>query len=481
MAILRAFKPFFASFSGILLMACSHSTATPHEVTTALASPAVQMPGGLISIAHDMAAKGDHAGAIPLFRHLATTTRSPQALTGLANSLLAMGNLEAAYGILSGLIGDNMLELSGATYYSYGKAALALGNFGAALDGFSRAVSLMPADNRPKSGMAIALAATGNIDAAIAKLHGATDPSSLSNKALVLAATGKADAAISILEPLLRSGSAQARDRQNLAMAYLLAGEEERAFQVARLDLDAVSVNETFTFYRSLASLGYSERMQALVTGTIDPQWTKAKIANLSLEETAGRQLAAQRLVTVDPAPLVAEAPENPAFEKKVTPDNYEPGDVPPLLEPEGWALQIGAYRSLKRLTAGWTILYERNIDILKDIPPRRSERDFGTRTEGPSGFYFRLNAGPLKTLAEARTLCTELRKRGTSCWIRPPEVSEGKLPDLGPNIDPELEPDHVPGVNTAQRPKTPEKARKPTPPADNIDIWQTAGNSDSS
>lgn len=430
MAILRAFKPFFASCGGILLAACSYANANPQEVTAALASPAAQAPGGLISIAGDMAAKGDHAGAIPLYRHLATTTRSPQALTGLADSLLAMGNLEAAYSILSGLVSEKTLELSGPTYYSYGKAALALGNFSAALQGFSRAAELSPADPRPNSGKAIALAATGNIDGAIATLASATDPSSLSNKALVLAATGKTGVAIDILEPLLRNGSAQVRDRQNLAMAYLLNGEEERAFQVARLDLDAVSVNETFTFYRSLASLGYAERMQALVTGTIDPEWTKAQIANLSLEETANRQMAAQRMVAVESAPMVAEAPK-PTIEKKVTPDNYEFGDIPPLLEPEGWALQIGAYRSLKRLTAGWTILYERNIDILKDIPPRRSERDFGTRTDGPSGFYFRLNAGPLKTLAEARTLCTELRKRGTSCWIRPPETSEGKLPSI--------------------------------------------------
>ena len=434
MAILRAFKPLVASCGGILLAACSYANAVPQEVTAAHASPAAKVPGGLMTIAAEMAAKGDHEGAIPLFRHAAATTRTPESLTGLADSLLAMGNLDAAYRILGDLIADQSTPLPGGTYYSYGKAALALGNFSAALDGFSRAATMLPGDPRPKSGKAIALAATGRIVEAIAALNGADDPSSLSNKALILAAIGSTEAAIDILEPLLRSGRAQARNRQNLAMAYLLSGQEQRAFQVARLDLDGASVNETFTFYRGLASLSPAERMQALVTGTIDPEWTKAEVANLSLEETEGRQLAAQRMVAIEPkpepkpTPKVAEAPK-PAPEKVVTPANYQPGDVPPLLEPEGWALQIGAYRSLKRLTAGWGILYERNIDILKDIPPRRSEVDFGSRTEGPSGFYFRLNAGPLKTLAEARVLCTELRKRGTSCWIRPPEVSEGKLP----------------------------------------------------
>lgn len=429
MAILRAFKPFVACCSGILLAACSYANAVPQEVTAAQASPAAAEPGGLLTIAREMAAKGDHEGAIPLFRHAAATTRSPEALTGLSDSLLAMGNLEAAYRILGDLIGNQTVKLPGPTYYSYGKAALALGNFSAALEGFSRAVNLLPGDPRPKSGKAIALAATGKIAEAIVTLHGTNDRSSLSNKALVLAATGSPGAAIDILEPLLRGGGAQARDRQNLAMAYLLDGQEDRAFQVARLDLDAASVNETFTFYRSLASLGRAERMQALVTGTIDPAWTKSEAANLSLEESKDRQIAAQRMVTKKPAPILAAAPIKPEPVKKVRPVNYKPGDIPPLLEPEGWALQIGAYRTLKRLTDGWGILYERNIDILKDIPPRRSEMDFGSRIEGPSGFYFRLNAGPLKTLAEAKALCTELRKRGTSCWIRPPESSEGKLP----------------------------------------------------
>lgn len=434
MAILRAFKPLVASCGGILLAACSYANAVPQEVAVAQASPAAAKPGGLLTIARELAAKGDHEGAIPLFRHAAATTRSPQALTGLSDSLLAMGNLEAAYRILSGLIADQPNRLSGTTYYSYGKAALALGNFSAALDGFSRAATLLPGDPRPKSGKAIALAATGKIFEALQTLQGTNDRSSLSNKALVLAASGSPGAAIDILEPLLRGGAAQARDRQNLAMAYLLDGQEDRAFQVARLDLDATSVYETFTFYRSLASLGQAERMQALVTGTIDPEWTKSKVANLSLEESKDRQMAARRMVAKKPAPLLAAVPGRPepkklASVKKITPANYKPGDVPPLLEPEGWALQIGAYRTLKRLTNGWGILYERNIDILKDIPPRRSEMDFGSRTEGPSGFYFRLNAGPLKTLAEAKALCTELRRRGTSCWIRPPESSEGKLP----------------------------------------------------
>lgn len=427
MAILKALKPIVAGGCALSLAACAYGAGTAPEVARASSAPAVERSGGLYGIASDMAAKGDHEGAIPLFRHLAATTRSPESITGLANSQMAMGNLESAFQILQALVSDQSTPLPGSTYYSYGKAALALGEFDTALVGFTAAADLMPADPRPRSGKAIALAATGNIAQALTTLHGANDLSSLSNKALVFAAAGSPETAVKILEPLVTSGAAEARDRQNLAMAYLLAGREDRAYQIARLDLDAASVDATFTFYRGLASLGHTDRMRALVTGTIDPAWSRRETANLTLEDTTDRSLAAARFVS-EPK-LMAEAPAPEPVKEEVVPTNYKPGDVPPLLEPEGWALQIGAYRTIERLMRGWEILYERNIDILADIPPRRSEIDFGERNGPPSGFYFRLNAGPLKTLAEAKALCDELKNRGTSCWIRPPETSEGKLP----------------------------------------------------
>ena len=425
MAISKFIKPIVLYGCALTLSACAYGAGTTPQVVQAQNIAGTQQSGGLLQIAKDMAQSGDHEGAIPLFRHLATTTRSPEAITGLANSQMAMGNISHAFAILDNLVSDQSTPLPGETYYSYGKAALALGDFDTALVGFSAAGELMPHDTRALSGKAISMAATGDTNGALLTLARAEDPSSLSNKALVLAAAGKPNAAIDILEPLLTSGSGEARDRQNLAMAYLLAGREDRAYQIARLDLDAASVDSTFTFYRSLASLDETDRMRALVTGTIDPAWTRRESANLQLENTNDRTIAAQRFIA-EPV-MVAKAPE--PVKEQIAEASYTPGDVPPLLEPEGWALQIGAYRTIERLMTGWDILYERNIDILADIPPRRSEVDFGTTEDGPTGFYYRLNAGPLKTLAEAKTICDELRERGTRCWIRPPESSEGRLP----------------------------------------------------
>lgn len=394
--------------------------------------------GGILAIADEMAAKGDHSAAAPLYRHEAAATGSPVAIIGLARSLAALGKYDEAENILQSLPPRG--EMTGEGWYLLGKSRIALGKFDAALVALDAAATAMPGDNRVRSARGISLAALGRPGEAVAAFQNTVDVTGLSNLALIFAMTDRPDAAVNILEPLARSGKATAQGRQNLAMAYLLAGREAEARQMARLDLDPTSVDETFTFYRTLASLPVDRRMQALTTGIIAPDWTLEESGNLMLAESETRQSAAQRIAA---APVLAEAPEPVVAEKAPEPEeqpveqpeparvdvaNYELKELPPLVEPYGWALQIGAYRTEKALMRGWTILYRANADILGDIPPRRSEVDFGDREGKPKGFYYRLNAGPLKSLGEARELCRELLTRGTECWVRPPEKSEGSV-----------------------------------------------------
>ncbi|WP_262692563.1 SPOR domain-containing protein [Kordiimonas aestuarii] len=388
--------------------------------------------GGILVIADDLAAKGDHSAAIPLYRHQATATGSPTATTGLARSLAALGKYDEAENILEGLALRS--GLSGEGWYVLGKSRIALGKFDTALLAFDSAATTMPSDPGVISARGITLAALGRTGDAIAAFRHTADPGSLSNLALIFAMTGNAAAAVNILEPLALNGKVSAQGRQNLAMAYLLAGRETDAYQMARLDLDPASVGETFTFYRSLTSLPVDRRMQALTTGIVEPDWTNAEAGNLVLAEKpnaeeAAKRIAARPVLAKVPAPVKQE-PVKQEAKTDIDVANYELTEIPPLVEPNGWALQIGAYRTTKALMRGWTILYRANVDLLTDIPPRRSEVDFGNTEGKPKGFYYRLNAGPLKSLGAARTLCQALKARGTECWIRPPEKSEGRLPD---------------------------------------------------
>jgi len=439
MKIYQYIRPTLLGASALVLSACSYGGQSSPSAFAGTPQTQTAGSGELMRIANNLAESGNHEAAIPIYRHLGANSGDPAALSGLAESLIAQGAHDDALKILT-LLAERG-QSNGDVWYMMGKTHLAGGNFGKALASFNFAASQSGGNAKIRSGQAIALAALGRTSDAVAAFQTNTDRLTLSNKALVLAASGRARAAIMLLESVMRQGKGTSRDRQNLAMAYLLDGQSSEAYRLARLDLDPDTIDDTFTFYRSLASLDPAHRMQALVTGAVNPEWTRTKLANLDLQETTARDDAAKRLVSDNilarrPEPkMLAKAPEPaPKPQPKPEPEpvsraDYELKEVPPLLEPEGWALQIGAYRTIKNLMRGWTILYRESGDILEDIPPRRSEVDFGDRGEDPSGFYYRLNAGPLKTFAHAKELCTILKERGTSCWIRPPEKSEGTLP----------------------------------------------------
>ncbi|MBL4836508.1 MAG: SPOR domain-containing protein [Kordiimonadaceae bacterium] len=417
------FKPLLMCTSALVISACSTGSnytaiSAPVPTNTGTASTVIQESGfiELKAIADNLAERGDHKAAIPLYRHLGAVMGDPGALNALANSLIAQGINEEAGEILATLVKRE--QATSGTWYNLGKVKLSVGKFDEAHSAFSYAALMSPGDPKPLSGQAISLAAMGRTSEAIAAFKTNSDTVSLSNKALIFAAIGRSKAAVALLEPIVRTGGT-ARDRQNLAMAYLLDGQDQQAFKMARLDLDAATTNETFTFYRSLKSLGNAERMQALITGTVKPEWTRAEYANLELKENKSSEVAAKR--------VIGKVQQVAA---KLTPkprENYVLTTIPPLMEPEGWALQIGAYRSIKNLMRGWTILYRQSGDLLQNVPPRRSEVTFGSNEAPPKGFYYRLNAGPLKTYKEAKTLCNALKKRKTKCWIRPPEKAEGK------------------------------------------------------
>lgn len=434
MNIIRRRLPVLAGPAILLLAACSSPQQSSLQGPNAHSLPASaspQAPGHLFTMAQNMAAQGDHHAAIPLYRQLVGTQSDERVAQALARSLIATGNYSEAEQIL--LTREKRGLADWETYHLLGKIYLSSGRFSQALNNFSAALTLNPVNANIRSGQAITMAALGDVAGALASFGTASDPLILSNKALILAASDNPDAAVTILEALVRSDQATARVRQNLALSYLLQGEEAKAYQMARLDLDAVTLDDTFAFYRSLKSLPAERRMRALVTGTVQPDTTPQEEANLKLTESSLKQAASKRVVDEPETEPAQDIATETTIE--TTAKNYELTEVPPLVEPEGWALQIGAYRTIKRLMEGWTILYRKNSDILEGIPPRRSEVDFGENVKDgtPKGFYFRLNAGPLKSLSQAREICKELMARGTECWIRPPEKAEGKLPDQTP------------------------------------------------
>ena len=84
------------------------------------------------------------------------------------------------------------------------------------------------------------------------------DPDSLkmsNNLGLSLALSGGYSEAIRLLEAAAEMPGAGVRHRQNLALAYGMAGFTERAATVGRRDLDDVSVRRNIEFYRMIAGM----------------------------------------------------------------------------------------------------------------------------------------------------------------------------------------------------------------------------------
>ena len=159
--------------------------------------------------------------------------------------------------------------------------------------------------------------------------------------------------------------------------------------------------------------------MATLLFGFSNDRYDREHPANFVVEGTDETKMdAVDRLI------------EKPEPEPEPVPEPEPEIEIPPMIEPEGWAVQIAAYRFAKEVMPGWRLLKKKYESIIGHLEPRRSEKDFGAHMEkGPKGFFFRLNAGPLESFSAALEICQKLEAAGGECWIRPPESAEGKLP----------------------------------------------------
>ncbi|MFQ5533494.1 MAG: tetratricopeptide repeat protein [Sphingomonadales bacterium] len=396
----------------------------------------------LLRLADNLASEGRFASAIPIYRR-AHDQRSGdnRPLVGLGRALTALGQYEEATEVYRTALDNDArdpLALRG-----LGGAWIALGRPELALPLFETAVTLDGVDIEARNGMAVALDALGRHREAVTAYRQALDiaPSDIqlrNNFGLSLALAGSLEEAIPLLEEVALDGAASPRHRQNLALAYGLAGRAGAARNIAAIDLDNAAVNGNLAFFAELRAMTPDARRRAVLSGVVNPKHDTRQPANPSF--TADKEVADETI-----ARIIAPEPEpEPMPEPEPEPEPLVEIEIPPLVDPTGYAVQIAAYRKKEELMPGWRQLNSLYGDLIGHLEPRRSEKDFGDREGEPSGFFFRLNAGPLKLLSEAEAICVEIQVRGGDCWVRPPEPAEGRLPE------PPTEDDVLPALNTA-------------------------------
>lgn len=425
----------------LALSVAACSTSTP-SARTGHAATAAQGQS-LYGLAQSAAERGDHSAAVPLYRAALKQDSNINSRLGLSRSLMALGQYVEAERVLrrAGSLDDNPDAQA-----ALGTVLLALGQADAAAALFDAAAARAPRLGEALRGQALAADLLGRHGDAVAIYSRAVDGGEAdlrmrNNYGLSLTLHGDAAAGAEVLEGLVRERAGGAGVRQNLALAYVFTGDPDKARSLLLVDMDPARADRQLANYQTLKAMEPAGRLQALMTGAkAEPRDSSAPAVE-AFSDGPIRHDAALATVGVEIQPVAepdvfSEVPAEYEPEPEHQPAPVAPADQAdadlshiPMLEQSGWALQLAAYRKASQLVAGWELLRTANADIIGHLPPRRTEIDFGARSETPSGFYYRLNAGPLTDRAEAESLCVQLRERGTDCWVRPPEEDEGSLP----------------------------------------------------
>lgn len=201
---------------------------------------------------------GDIRSAIGLYRR--AHSMDPQRyepVIGLADALARIGAADEAaeaYRVALSLRPRDVTALRG-----LGNQLLALGQPAQAILQFESALD-QGADGRLYNSLGVAHDVQGDHAGAQAFYRAGldVDPASAplrGNLALSLILTSRYNEAVEILKPMALGTAATPRLRQNLALAYGLAGDMDNAARIARVDLDETAVRHNLGYYATLRAL----------------------------------------------------------------------------------------------------------------------------------------------------------------------------------------------------------------------------------
>lgn len=343
-----------------------------------------------------------------------------------------------------------------------GNCYLAAGRFASAEAAYRDALSIYA--NQPQVILKLALVqiAQGKNDEAkllLAEARGVLDPA---DAGLALALAGDPQSAVAMLEPAARTVGADARTRQNLALAYALAGDWSQARTVAAQDVPADQLDTRIQQWMVLAQPARASDQVAAFIGIQPAATDPGQPVRLALHQAdAVKQVAAEPIgevpagltstATVDlqqvpaaaepqPEPVamaaaepVAPPPPPPAY---VAPEPVKLADVRPALSPAAVRLsdplpklrkasapravngksravvQIGAYSSRERIAFAWNKVSGKHGALKRYTPVT-------ARFTGGEGVVYRLSVKGFASNREAVNLCASLKRAGAACFVR--------------------------------------------------------------
>lgn len=354
-----------------------------------------------------------------------------------------------------------------------GNCYLAAGRFGSAEQAFSDSLSLI--QNQPQIVLKLALTqiALGRGDNAAKLIASAASMIDASDAGLALALAGHPNEAIAVLEPAARDTGADARVRQNLALAYAFAGNWDSARVIAGQDVPGDQIDARMKDWMKLASpaqpmtkiagflgitpaasdAGQPTRLALVKLAPTIEQADAAPMAMPAPIEAAAPAPVAAPVAIAAPVEIAAAAPiavAAPIAAPVAIPAAREFPLAPPApVQPPRHALlhvarpaltptavrltqsvrelhraalsmsgssrtvvQLGAYSTRARVTAAWSHAAVK-FGALRNFQPVTA------RFDGPQGTVYRLAVHGFGNGREALSLCNSLKRSGGNCFVR--------------------------------------------------------------
>lgn len=369
----------------------------------------------------------------------------------MADKFLAAGNHAQAVQFAESAVA---LRPQTAAYRAVlGEAYLKAGRFTSASQSLTDAMTLGSADGHIALNLALAQIGEGKWHEARATLDTHATAISATDRGLALALAGDPAAGVQVLMDVVRSPDATVKARQNLALAFALAGRWADSRVVAALDLTPADLDKRMVQWAAFAQpQGASDQVAALlgVVPVADPGQPVALALNaptsvgVAATDAAdafmpGRAAPEVEAAAVAPAPSGPTAPSVPAVPVQVAvaaapvatiaaegafkvavPVKAKPIKVAVIAKPKpqpralasgNFYVQLGAFDS-----AG----------VAKDAWGRAQRRFAAFRDQSPTGMafahqganYYRLSVGGF-TRADADSVCRQYRRRGGACFVR--------------------------------------------------------------
>jgi len=345
-----------------------------------------------------------------------------------------------------------------------GNIYLASGRFASAEATYSDSLSLSGAQPQVVLKLALTQIALGRHEQAsglLASAQSMLDPTDLG---LALALAGRADQAVAVLEPAARAIGADARTRQNLALAYALGGDWQAARTIAAQDIPADQLDARIDQWLNLAKPGQRGAQIAALIGVTPAASDPGQPVRLALGGAPARVAVAAPAVAVVPvAPVsfvpappaaqavvpyaeptavaVIEAPAAPivpvaaiAVVEPVAPVAVALRTPRPALTPAAARLsqslpelrraalprtgrsravvQLGAYDKRSYIAGAWDRLSSKHGALKSFVPVT-------ARFDSAKGTFYRLSVKGFASDRDAVQLCAGLKRSGAKCFVR--------------------------------------------------------------